>query len=342
MRKPGCKRIQKCRAVIGLDDRAAFLWAYGACGRRRGRLLCCLGFLCPAQGEDEFRAHAFGADDIDIFIMELDDLLDDGESQSGAGFVPASGDVRLVETLPYLFQAVLRDACAGVPDGDEDFLIFDGRLDGDDGIRLAEFDGVVDEVVEHLLDLAHVRIDVGFPVREQQFDGNAPGGTGSFKGGGGIFDDRIDVETAFAQTVLLRVHGIQGQKAAGQLGQPLRFPQDDVQIFFLHVEGNRPVQHGLDVSFDGGQRGTEIMGNVGDQLSLVFVVILQGFGHEIHGIRDETQLVLPIHTDESGEIAEGVFAGAFPDSADGQADDQPDCQGKEQDQEHEQDLGDIK
>lgn len=180
--------------------------------------LCRLCFFRPAQGEDKFRADSFGTDNIDVFAVELDDLLDDGETEPGSGLVSAPGSVRFVEAFPYFFQAVLRDACAGVPDGDEDFLVFDGRLDGDGGIRLAEFDGVVDEIVEHLLDLAHVCVDVGFPVREKQLDGDASGGADPLERGSRIFDNRVDVKTASAQTVLLRIHGVQRQKPAGQFG----------------------------------------------------------------------------------------------------------------------------
>lgn len=84
------------------------------------------------------------------------------------------------------------------------------------------------------------------------------------------------------------------------------------------------------------------MGNIGDQLSLVFVVILQGFRHKVHGIGDKAKLVLPVHLDRGTEISEGVFSGDFPDLPDGPADDEPDHEGEEDDQKHEQDLRYIK
>ncbi len=71
-------------------------------------------------------------------------------------FVLAAGEIRLVEALPDLFDAVARDADASVLDGDEDLVVLLCGLDCDCGVRVAEFDCIVDQVVEHLLDLTHI------------------------------------------------------------------------------------------------------------------------------------------------------------------------------------------
>ena len=51
------------------------------------------------QGEDEFGSDTLGADDIDVFVVGIDDLLHDGKSKAGAFLVLASGEVRLIKSV---------------------------------------------------------------------------------------------------------------------------------------------------------------------------------------------------------------------------------------------------
>lgn len=81
-----------------------------------------------AQGEDKFRSDSFGADDIDIFSMQLDDFLDDGKSKSGSFFVFSAGQISLIEPFPDLFEAVLWNADTGIPDGDKDLFVPGSRF----------------------------------------------------------------------------------------------------------------------------------------------------------------------------------------------------------------------
>ena len=46
-----------------------------------------------AKGEDEFSADSLGADDIDMFIVGLDDFFYDGEAKAGPFLVFAAGEV---------------------------------------------------------------------------------------------------------------------------------------------------------------------------------------------------------------------------------------------------------
>lgn len=46
--------------------------------------------ICDRQAEDKFSAHAFGADNIDIFIVGLNDFSGNGQAQAGALFILAS------------------------------------------------------------------------------------------------------------------------------------------------------------------------------------------------------------------------------------------------------------
>ena len=88
--------------------------------------------------------------------MGLYGFFDDGQSQPGSLFVLAPGEVGLVETFPDLIQRVSWDSDAIILDGGIDLVAPLRGLDGDGGIRLAEFDGIVQQIVEDLLDLALV------------------------------------------------------------------------------------------------------------------------------------------------------------------------------------------
>lgn len=46
--------------------------------------------ICHRQAEDKFSAHTFGADNIDIFIVSLNDFSGNGQAQAGALFILAS------------------------------------------------------------------------------------------------------------------------------------------------------------------------------------------------------------------------------------------------------------
>ena len=107
-----------------------------------------------------------------MFVVGLDDLLDDGQAQAGPFLVLPAGQVRFVEALPDLVQLLAGDPDPVVLHRDEDLVVFLGCLDCDRRAVLAEFDGVVQEIIEDLLDLAFVRIDIDGPGEEQELDGN--------------------------------------------------------------------------------------------------------------------------------------------------------------------------
>ena len=92
--------------------------------------------------------------------MSPDDLADYGQAKACPFFVFASGEVGLVEALPNLVLVLLGNADSAVFDAYEDFAFLFSGLDLDLRVVVAEFDGVVNEVVEDLLDLVHVGVNV--------------------------------------------------------------------------------------------------------------------------------------------------------------------------------------
>ena len=92
--------------------------------------------------------------------MSPDDLTDYGQAKACPFFVFAAGEIGLVEALPYLVLVFLGNADAAVLDTDEDFAFLFSGLDLGLRVVVAEFDGIVDEVVEDLRDLVHVGMNV--------------------------------------------------------------------------------------------------------------------------------------------------------------------------------------
>ena len=126
--------------------------------------------------------------------MGLYDLFYNGKSKAGAPLVFASGKIRFVETVPDFFNAVSGNTDSRIFYGNEDLFIFAGCLDIDHRVIVAEFDGIVDQVIENLLDLSHVCIYHLDIIGKCKIKAYMPGITGAFKRGGSIFDHPVDVK----------------------------------------------------------------------------------------------------------------------------------------------------
>src|SRR6185369_2933830 len=104
------------------------------------------------QGETEGRAVAVG-----IVIrryraaVQLDDMLDDGQAESGAPFLAASAGIDPVETLEESRNTGSGDARAGVTDRNADELILFNCLDRDVPALRRVLDGIVQQIDQHLL-----------------------------------------------------------------------------------------------------------------------------------------------------------------------------------------------
>ena len=108
-----------------------------------------------------------------------------------------------------------------------------------------------------------------------------------------------------------------------QSGQPFGFPKDNIQVLSLHFRRNGSIEDGFDITFDGSQRGTEVVGYIGNQFPLVFIIIPKGSRHKIHGVCQIAKLVIPFQRDGCLEISNGIISGSFPESAKRVIDDQP-------------------
>ena len=102
----------------------------------------------------------------------MDNFFYDGKAETGAFFVFSAGEICLIETFPDFFQAVFWNTDAGIPDRNKYFFILAGGFYCDGGICVAEFDGIINQVVEYLLNLAFVGIDERMPFGKKQVNGN--------------------------------------------------------------------------------------------------------------------------------------------------------------------------
>ena len=212
--------------------------------------------------EDEFGADSLGADDIDVLVVCADDFPDDGQAKADALFVSAAGDIGLVKALPDFWQILFGNALTEVFDGDEDELF---PLVGADQNLLSgwtEFDRVVDEVVEHLLNAAHVGADAQGFFRKIAADRQIFFLTEHLEGIDRAADHRRNVEFGKIQIDALVIEAVQQQQSLRKLVQPFSLAQDDAEIALLHFRRDRAVEHGLHVAFDRGQRGAEVVRNI--------------------------------------------------------------------------------
>ena len=142
-----------------------------------------------------------------MFIVGGNNFFYNGKSQAGTFFVLAAGLVSLVETIPNLFLTFLGDANAGITDRDKDFVIAFIGLQPDHGVVVGKFDGVVDQVVENLLDLAHVGPHHHAAGGKGQIKGDGLGTAGGLKGGSRVFDHLIDIKVGLFQIGAVYISG---------------------------------------------------------------------------------------------------------------------------------------
>ncbi len=109
------------------------------------------------NGDGHRRPLAVGAFHTDDTAHQLHQVLYDGQAQAGALHAPVALGVHLAEVLEDFRQVLLPDTAAGVlhPEGNQLLILLLAGLPGNVGADIAllgEFDGVVEDVDENLLD----------------------------------------------------------------------------------------------------------------------------------------------------------------------------------------------
>ena len=161
-----------------------------------------LFLFCFFQSKDKFSSDAFSTDDINGLVVSVDDFFDDRKSKSCAFAVFSTGGVDFVEAFPDFIQAFFRDAGTVVFDRDENFSAFYGGLYLDGRIIMAEFDGIVQKIIE-------------FMSGQEQFQTDLAAGADAFERSCGVFDRIVDVETVNVHHTFFHVQFVQCEQTAG-------------------------------------------------------------------------------------------------------------------------------
>ena len=233
----------------------------------------------------------------------LEDGLGDGKPQTGAllacvragAVVPVKdigqvggGNARAV--ILYLYPHAL-----GAAEGAQD----------KDAVLADVVHGVAQQIVQR--PLHHVRVGVDRQLLLRQFQLQLPAVLGA--------DGIVALAYLITQLSHVKVHPLALISAAGHLaqlhhaghqrGQAVGFVHDDVHLLVpvrFVVAGQ--VAHRLGIAFDKGQRGAQVVGDVGQQIALHLYRVLHLLGHVVKVPGKVTQLVVAAVVHLHGVVAQ--------------------------------------
>ncbi|GIH26211.1 hypothetical protein Aph01nite_45210 [Acrocarpospora phusangensis] len=224
--------------------------------------------------------HADGA------LVEFDDLLGDGQAETGASGVGGAAGVEAGETL--------EDAGA-FADGDAGAFVVDGDLDAGSGSPASQADGaaggavpygVVEEVGEDLGEQG----GVGFEVQaggDVAVDGDVVAGQAGFAGG--LAAEGAEVERLGLDRAGAGVEPGQVEELGDQAAEALRLGESGAER--LPVGRGDAVHDVLQDGLKTGDRRTEFVAHVGDQFAALPVDFGEVGGHGVEGTGELAHLV---------------------------------------------------
>ena len=129
--------------------------------------------------------------------MGLNNLPDNGQSETDTPFILTPGQVCLIKAFPDPLLALGRNADTRILYRHVHLVAPLGDGDVDHPALPAELDGIVNQVVEHLLDLAKVCINHLDGVGEGEIEGDPLLDTGALEGRRRVPDGMVDVKIRF-------------------------------------------------------------------------------------------------------------------------------------------------
>lgn len=266
--------------------------------------------------------------------MSANNFANDGQAKACPFFVLAAGKVRLVEALEDSILFAAGDPDSVILDGDEDLPVLLIGLKPDGGAGSAEFDGIVDQIVENLLNAVLVGVDIEHAAGQDQLQRNFLFQAGLLKGSGHLPDGRIDVKICPVQNHSLGVQVVQRQKIIGQLGQTVGLIQNNAEVFLMHFGRNGSIQHSLKKAADRGEGRAEVVGDVGNEFFLVILGACNLLRHVAERCGQVTDFILTVRSQLVMHVPCSVLLRGLCDPAKGEIhdlreEDQND-QGKEQ------------
>src|SRR5712691_1687414 len=226
------------------------------------------GGVEDGDGEMELGAAADFAFDPDAAAVHFDDVLGDGEAQAGAAELAGARSVDAIEALEDARLVGGGDADAGIGDGEDDFGAAGFGADRDLAARERVLRGVVEQILQDFREAAAVAGDVGYAV--EGLDGN-----GDFLFGGAMarslhagFDELRDADAANFEFQAVGVHFREHQQILGEAREAAGVLDDDFEkvpamLRIVHGAGEQGFREAL----NGGKRGAEFVGNVGDEIA---------------------------------------------------------------------------
>ena len=168
-------------------------------------------------------------------------------------------------------------------------------MEADGAARRGELDGVVQQVVGHLMDQVRVGIDQHLFVHGQAFDLDHAVVDALLSrerhAGEGLPDvEHPGVDLVFAAFQLGKVQHVldEPRQTAGLLA-------DQLQVVVLHVRRDGAVQDAVHKALDGGHGGTQLVGDVAHELAPGIIVILDVLGHAVEGAGKVGHFAFALH-----------------------------------------------
>src|SRR5208337_503575 len=196
----------------------------------------------------------------------FDRMLDDGEAQAGAAHGARSRFVNAIEALEDARQVLGWDSDAGVADQDADLSVLRSHFDLHFAIWAIELDGVIEQIDEDLFQPQFMADDLYvFEFFAEQC--NALQARGGFHGAEGGFERGADGDRVGRRGGCGRLQFRERQKIRGDVTEAGGLRQDhlDKAAVILQIF-EAAVEQRFRVAADGGQRGSQLMRDIGDKI----------------------------------------------------------------------------
>ena len=126
--------------------------------------------------------------------MGLDNLFDYSKPQASSFFILSAGGIGFIKPVPDFLDTFFGNADSAVLYRDKYLFPADRSLNINYAAVMAEFDGVVNQVVKNLLDFSQIRIYHQNRIGKGQVKRNFPGIAGAFKRRGSVFYRPVNVK----------------------------------------------------------------------------------------------------------------------------------------------------
>ena len=206
--------------------------------------------------EAEYKLGVFPglAADENLALVDIHDGAADGKPQAYAVFIQAAAAVGLIEPVEEPWDLLRQDAGAGIAHRYHDILALGIKVEGKGAALIDKFDGVIDEIIHHLLDevgisqhpvavgIQPLHLDVLFlqPLLEAKQ---------------GIGDKGGDLHLGGLDGALAGLDLAEGEHIAHQAGKALDLTGDNAQIVVLPLRRDGAIQDTIDKAADGGHGG---------------------------------------------------------------------------------------